>query len=103
MLVRIRWPLPAVLCSVVVGLLVVLPQGIHMLDDRFEGIPVPMSADEHSYFSNVQEALLGRFGQAGKGITRESTEEPSFHLSPVEEIYGLLFSGRGCARRGFSS
>lgn len=86
---------PAFLLAFVIGLLVGAPQFIHALDDRYQGIPIQFNSDEKSYQTHLQEALLGRFGQAGKGITRGGEDDPSFHLSLIEEFEGLLFGWTG--------
>lgn len=91
----LRCHAPTLLLALLAGIAVSGPQWVHMLDARYEGIPVRMNDDETSYQTQLQEALLGRFGQAGKGITAASVNDPNFHLSPVEEIEGLLFRWTG--------
>lgn len=86
---------PSLLLALVIGMLVAAPQLIHMHDARYQGIPLKFNADERSYQTHLQEALLGRNGQAGKGITRAGEGDPSFHLSPVEEVEGILFGWTG--------
>lgn len=91
----LRHHVPALLLALLIGLLVSTPQFLHMLDERYEGMPMQLNSDETSYQTHLQESLLGRFGQAGKGITRKSEVEPSFHFSLIEEFEGLLFGWTG--------
>ncbi len=66
-----RFLAPVVL-AFLVGCLVSAPQWLHALDTRYQGISIRMNDDEGTYETQLQEALLGRFGQAGKGITAAS-------------------------------
>lgn len=86
---------PSLLLALVIGTLVASPQLIHMRDARYQGIPLKFNSDERSYQTHLQETLLGRYGQAGKGITLSGEDDPSFHLSPVEEVEGMLFGWTG--------
>lgn len=92
---HLRRHIPALLLALAIGLLVSAPQFLHSLDERYLGIPIHLNSDETSYQTYLEEALLGRFGQAGKGITAKSVTEPSFHLSPIEEFEGLFFGWTG--------
>lgn len=85
----------ALLLALCVGILVATPQVLRTMDSRYQGVPISVSPDEGTYQTHLQEALLGRMGQAGKGITARSVDEPHFHLSLIEEAEGLLFGWTG--------
>ncbi len=72
------------------GILVSAPQWLHMLDARYEGIPVHLNADEWSYLPRVEEALLGRTAFLGTAITGGSERLPVLQPSLLEAFYGTL-------------
>ncbi len=79
-----------ILGALSIGVLVSFPQLLHILDARFQGIPVHLNTDEAAYLTHVREALYGRVGQAGKGVAMDFVDEPSLAIAPIEELYGLI-------------
>ncbi len=89
----IRETTTSVALALVIGALVFAPNALHMSSPLFQGLPITLNSDELSYATHAEEALTGDFGDAGKGITKESRTQPSFHVAPIEEFYGVLFGG----------
>jgi len=73
------------------GLLVSMPHILHVLDGRYQGIPVHFNSDEFSYLPRVQEALLGRSHRLGTAVTGGDEELPELQTAFIERVYGELF------------
>lgn len=81
--------------ALALGILVSLPQGLHMLDSRYQGIPVHLNSDEFSYMPRLMEALLGRSTELGTAVTGGEERLPVLQPALPELVYGFLFRPLG--------
>jgi len=81
-------------CASFFALWIQIPQVIHVLDHRYQGILVALNSDEGVYLARVEEALAGRPEQASEAFVGDSALRGS-QPALLESWYGSLFSWTG--------
>lgn len=87
---RHGWNLIVFGSALLLGVLVSTPQMLHMLDARYQGIPVHLNTDEFHYLARIQEVLLGRENELGAAFTG-GKDEPLLQPALIEKIEGRIF------------
>lgn len=88
---RSRRTLLLVLSCLILAFLMEAPQLLHMMDDRWRGIPVTINSDEQVYRARVEEALSGRPEQTAEAFVG-NPELVGTQFALIERVYGTLFS-----------
>ena len=81
-------------CSILLGVIIALPQMLHKNSDLYQGISVHLHSDEAVYLARVQEALSGRPQLAAEAFTGHETLVGT-QVAFIEGWYGRLFSWTG--------
>jgi len=89
-----RWLLLLGSCVFLIAILIQVPQVLHMIDSRSEGILVHLNSDEHAYLARVQESLSGRPEQAAEAIIGDPVIRGA-QGAFLESAYGSLFGWTG--------
>ncbi|MFH1670679.1 MAG: hypothetical protein ABIA92_03770 [Patescibacteria group bacterium] len=89
-----RWFLILVASSLVIAVLMQVPQLLHSLSPESQGILVQLNSDEYYYLARVQEALSGRGEQAAEAFVGDP-KIVGTQLALIERLYGVLFSWTG--------
>ncbi|OGJ55175.1 hypothetical protein A3D11_03840 [Candidatus Peribacteria bacterium RIFCSPHIGHO2_02_FULL_49_16] len=86
-----RWHALVFCSALFLGILVSMPHILHILDERYQGIPVHLNSDEFSYLPRVQEALIGRSDRLGTAVTGGDEKLPELQAALIERVYGTIF------------
>ncbi|MBT3293364.1 hypothetical protein HN512_02470 [Candidatus Peregrinibacteria bacterium] len=85
-----KWVLSVVIFSISLGFLVSVPHLLHIVDDRYQGIPVHLNSDEDLYLARVQAVLCCGSDQVGNAIAGGNTIQP-LQAGIIEKAYGTFF------------
>jgi hypothetical protein len=88
---RRRWICLLVVSSLVLAFLMQVPQLLHQMDRRSQGIMVRLNEDEEVYLARVQEGLSGRPEQSAEAYIGDP-KLIGAQSALVERVYGTLFS-----------
>jgi hypothetical protein len=80
--------------AVFLAALIQVPQILHLIDERYQGVLVHLNADEYVYQARVGEALNGRPEQASEAIIGDPSLIGS-QFALLEAVYGIAFSWTG--------
>ena len=89
-----RFSLALLLSSILLAVLMQGPQIVHMLDERYVGVPVHLNSDEHNYLPRVQEALEGRGDRTHEPIVGDP-EIQGLQTALYERVIGTVFRWTG--------
>lgn len=88
---RLHWTALILGCAAFFALLIQVPQFLHILDPRFQGVLVALNSDESVYLARVEESLIGRDAMATEAFVGDPAllgTQSAF----LESLYGRLFS-----------
>lgn len=89
-----RWTQLLAISSLLLAILMQVPQMLHQIDHRSNGLMVQLNEDEGAYLARVQEALGGSPEQTSEAfIGEEGLRGSQFGL--IERIYGAMFAWTG--------
>ncbi len=91
---RLHWTALILGCAAFLAILIQVPQFLHVIDPRFQGIFVPLNSDESVYLARVQEALIGRPELAAEAFIGDPAIKGT-QLAMLETWYGTLFRWTG--------
>lgn len=91
---RSKWALILTGFSLILGLLMAMPQVLHKSHDAYRGISIHLNSDEAVYLARVQESLDGRPKQASEAFTGHPGLVGS-QVAFIETWYGRLFRWTG--------
>ncbi|MBU2213312.1 hypothetical protein KJ996_01610, partial [Patescibacteria group bacterium] len=94
MFISKRWLLILSASSLVIAVLMQVPQLLHYMSPDSQGVLVQLNSDEYYYLARVQEALSGRGEQAAEAFVGDP-EIVGTQLALIERLYGVLFSWTG--------
>ncbi len=90
-LIEKRWRSTVFCCALLLGALVIAPHWLHTQDERYQGVPVHLNADEFSYLPRVQEVLTSGVDRFGVSIAGGEDLLPVLQPGLIEKVYGILF------------
>lgn len=88
---RLHWGALILGTAAFFAVLIQVPQVLHVLDDRYQGVLVALNSDESVYLARVQEALSGRPAMTAEAFIGDPRLQGT-QLALLEEWYGRLFS-----------
>ena len=99
MFISKRWLLILGASSLVIAVLMQVPQFLHYMSPDSQGVFVQLNSDEYYYLARVQEALSGRGEQAAEAFVGDPGIVGT-QLAIIERLYGVLFSWTGLRAAG---
>ncbi|MCF7845145.1 MAG: hypothetical protein K9M03_04955 [Kiritimatiellales bacterium] len=85
-----RWPIIIGISSIVIAVLMQVPQFLHQMNPQSNGFLVQLNSDESYYKARVQEALSGRGEQSAEAYVGDP-EIKGTQTAFIERLYGVLF------------
>ena len=90
----LKWRLSLAGCSVILAVIMVMPQLLHMNSPLYKGISVQLNSDEPIYLARVQESLSGRPELAAEAFTGHPGLLGT-QVAFIESWYGRMFRWTG--------
>jgi len=87
---RTKWMLIVSGCALFLGVVLQVPQFLHLIQPESKGILVHLNSDEYQYLARLEEALTGRPEQAAQPYLGDPYA-PGMHFALIEQAEGALF------------